>query len=63
MRYCDPIKTYFGWQFNGLSNADELHQKISGFMIRRLKKDVLTQLPPKVDDPPKIAGRYTCTLL
>lgn len=47
MRYCDPIKTYFGWQFNGLSNADELHQKISRFMIRRLKKDVLTQLPPK----------------
>lgn len=47
MRYCNPVKTYFGWQFNGLSNAEELHRKISGFMIRRLKKDVLTQLPPK----------------
>lgn len=47
MRYCNPKKTFFGWQFNGLSNGEELHQKISTLMIRRLKKDVLTQLPPK----------------
>ena len=47
MDYCNPKKTRFGWQFNGLSNADELHDKISNLMIRRLKKDVLTQLPPK----------------
>lgn len=47
MRYCNPRKTFFGWQFNGLSNGEELHQKISTLMIRRLKKDVLTQLPPK----------------
>lgn len=48
MRYCDPVKTFFGWKFDGLSNAEELHEKISRFMIRRLKKDVLTQLPPKI---------------
>lgn len=48
MRYCDPVKTFFGWKFDGLSNAEELHAKISRFMIRRLKKDVLTQLPPKI---------------
>ena len=47
MRYCDPKHTYFGWKFEGLSNGEELHNKISNFMIRRLKKDVLTQLPPK----------------
>lgn len=47
MRYCDPVKTFFGWKFDGLSNGEELHDKISRFMIRRLKKDVLTQLPPK----------------
>lgn len=47
-RYCDPVKTFFGWKFDGLSNAEELHEKISKFMIRRLKKDVLTQLPPKI---------------
>lgn len=47
MDYCNPKKTPFGWQFNGLSNANDLHEKISTLMIRRLKKDVLTQLPPK----------------
>ena len=48
MRYCDPIKTYFGWKFDGLSNAEELHSMVSKFMIRRLKKDVLKELPPKI---------------
>lgn len=48
MRYCNPVKTFFGWSFEGLSNADELHEKISRFMIRRLKKDVLKDLPPKI---------------
>lgn len=47
MRYCDPVKTRFGWQFNGLTNGEELHNRISTFMIRRFKKDVLSQLPPK----------------
>ncbi len=48
MRYCNPVKTFFGWSFEGLSNAEELHDKISKFMIRRLKKDVLKDLPPKI---------------
>lgn len=47
MTYCNPKKTFFGWQFQGLSNGEQLHQMISPLMIRRLKKDVLTQLPPK----------------
>ena len=47
MRYCDPIKTRFGWQFKGLSNAEELRQLISKYMIRRNKREVLSQLPPK----------------
>ena len=47
-RYCDPVKTFFGWKFDGLSNAEELHNKISKFMIRRLKEDVLKDLPPKI---------------
>lgn len=48
MRYCNPVKTFFGWKFDGLTNGDELHEKISKFMIRRLKNDVLTQLPLKL---------------
>lgn len=48
MRYCDPVKTFFGWKFEGLSNAKELHDIISKFMIRRLKKDVWKELPEKM---------------
>lgn len=48
MRYCDPIKTFFGWKFDGLSNADELYEKISKFMIRRKKSEVLKELPEKI---------------
>lgn len=48
MRFCNPVKTYWGWKFEGLSNAKELHEIISKFMIRRLKKDVLKDLPPKI---------------
>lgn len=47
MEFCNPILTRFGWQFNGLSNGDKLHKLISTLMIRRLKKDVLTELPSK----------------
>lgn len=43
-RYCDGSR--FGW--TGCTNADELYVMISRLvMVRRLKKDVLTQLPPK----------------
>lgn len=47
LRYCDAKKTFFGWKYDGLSNADELRKKLEPFMIRRLKKDVLKELPPK----------------
>ena len=43
-RYCAGSR--FGWQ--GSTNAEELHAVLSRLvMIRRLKKDVLTQLPAK----------------
>jgi SWI/SNF-related matrix-associated actin-dependent regulator 1 of chromatin subfamily A len=47
-RYCDPVRNRFGWEFKGLSNGHELHEKISKFMIRRLKCNVLKDLPPKI---------------
>ena len=46
--YCDAFYDGFGWQTRGASNLDELQTKLrSTFMIRRLKKDVLTELPNK----------------
>lgn len=47
-RYCDAKHTGYGWDFSGASNLDELQQKLrSSIMVRRLKNDVLTELPPK----------------
>lgn len=47
-RYCDAVKTKFGLNVNGISNDEELFTKLrETIMCRRLKKDVLKQLPEK----------------
>ncbi|XP_012783662.2 DNA annealing helicase and endonuclease ZRANB3 isoform X2 [Ochotona princeps] len=51
-RYCNAHIRYYGrrsqWDYRGASNLNELHQLLSNIMIRRLKSEVLTQLPPKI---------------
>jgi SWI/SNF-related matrix-associated actin-dependent regulator of chromatin subfamily A-like protein 1 len=52
-RYCDAKQVSHGrsgshWDFTGSSNLNELQEKLrSTCMVRRLKKDVLKDLPPK----------------
>ncbi len=47
-RYCAGTQTRFGYDWSGCSNLPELQEKLrSRFMIRRLKKDVLKELPAK----------------
>ena len=51
-RYCDARQVQAGrnlvWDFSGSSHLDELQERLRlHVMIRRLKADVLTELPPK----------------
>lgn len=47
-RYCDPKILRFGViDWSGSANSRELNSILNRLMIRRLKKDVLSQLPPK----------------
>ncbi len=46
--YCDPTLTRWGIQYNGATNLDQLHKiLVDNCLIRRLKKDILKDLPPK----------------
>tara|TARA_R110000822_G_scaffold25937_17_gene78527 strand:- start:9533 stop:11593 length:2061 start_codon:yes stop_codon:yes gene_type:complete len=47
-RYCNATKEQFGWDMSGSSNLEELQLELrKSFMIRRMKANVLTELPPK----------------
>ncbi|NXL91964.1 SMAL1 protein, partial [Alectura lathami] len=48
LRYCDAKKMPWGWDYSGSSNLAELKILLEeSIMIRRLKSDVLSQLPAK----------------
>jgi len=46
-RYCDAWHNGYGWNFGGASNTKELNERTRDFCIRRLKSEVLPDLPPK----------------
>uniref|UniRef100_A0A8C5BZX3 Zinc finger, RAN-binding domain containing 3 n=1 Tax=Gadus morhua TaxID=8049 RepID=A0A8C5BZX3_GADMO len=71
-KYCNAHYRYFGrqrqWDSRGSSNLEDLHQRLNQIMIRRLKAQVLTQLPPKVRqripfDLPKDAAKEASSCL
>jgi len=43
-KFCDGYNNGFGWNFDGSSNTDELHETLCKYMTRRLKSDVLPNL-------------------
>lgn len=46
--YCAAHHDGYGWNFSGASNLEQLQEKLrTSVMVRRLKADVLTELPPK----------------
>jgi len=47
VRYCAGFEDTFGWKYDGASNLEELYERMSRWFLRRLKKDVLKDLPPK----------------
>ncbi|KAM9850478.1 SWI/SNF-related matrix-associated actin-dependent regulator of chromatin subfamily A-like protein 1 [Aulostomus maculatus] len=48
MRYCDAKQMTWGWDYSGSSNLGELKVLLEEcLMLRRLKSDVLSQLPSK----------------
>lgn len=47
-RYCNATLNRWGWDFSGASNLDELQRRLrEKFLVRRLKADVLVDLPAK----------------
>jgi len=48
-RYCNAFRGPWGWDMSGSSNLGEFQEKLrSTIMLRRIKKDVLKDLPDKI---------------
>jgi len=47
-RYCAAYHDGWGWKTGGACNVEELHAVSRDFTIRRLKKEVMAELPDKI---------------
>jgi len=59
VRYGAGHDSGFGWDYGGASNLEELFERMTGVFLRRLKKDVLKELPPKtyIDIPIELSDK------
>jgi SWI/SNF-related matrix-associated actin-dependent regulator 1 of chromatin subfamily A len=56
-RYCGAFQGQWGWVNDRATNLSELQEVLrTSVMVRRLKKDVLTELPPKVRSIVELEG-------
>ena len=63
-RYCGASKGQWGWDLSGATNLEELQRKLrSSVMIRRMKAEVLTELPPKRRQVIEIAANGAASLI
>ena len=63
-RYCQAFQSRWGWDMSGAAHLDELNEKLRATCyVRRNKKDVLTELPPKqrAEVPVQISNRAEYT--
>ena len=49
-RYCGAYEDNFGLNTSGASNTNELFRKLKPFLLRRRKREVLEELPPRILD-------------
>lgn len=56
-RYCNAHQTRFGWDVSGASNIQELNYRLNQTcMIRKLKSEVLSELPDKTRSRVSVGG-------
>lgn len=46
-KFCNLKHTYWGVDYSGSSNIEELKERISPYFMRKTRKEVLSQLPPR----------------
>ncbi len=58
-RYCGGHQGHWGYVCDGATNLEELHSRLKDLMVRRLKSDVLTELPEKtrIDTPVELNNK------
>lgn len=56
-KFANGHQKRFGWDFSGASNLSQLQDQLrANIMVRRLKKDVLAELPPKTRQVIELEG-------
>lgn len=61
-RYCEGHYGLWGYDATGASHIEELAEVLGGFMLRRLKKDIMSELPQKTYEKVLVNSKTKCEL-